>query len=104
MSGSLLSELTPVRDDDGLAPLLNDFLVGLIRYSGWQLVFTINEQAGVWHVNFAGADAGVLLARGAEVLNALEHLLERLVAHQASGRWSIRLDANGYRAASGSWY
>ncbi len=98
MAEILLSELMPVRDDDGLEPLLSNFLTGLIRYSGWQLVFTISEQAGVWHVNFTGADAGVLLARGAEVLNALEHILERVVAHQMSGRWSVRLDANGYRA------
>lgn len=98
MADTLLSELTPVRDDDGLEPLLNRFLTGLIRYSGWRLVFTISEQAGVWHINFTGADAGALLARGAEALNALEHLLERLLAHHAPNRWSVRLDANGYRA------
>lgn len=99
MSDALVSELTPVRDDDSLAPLLHDFLSNLIRYSGWRMTFTVNEQSGIWHVNFVGEDAGLLLARGGEVLQALEHLLERLVNHQAPGRWSVRLDANGYRAS-----
>ncbi|OYT72154.1 MAG: hypothetical protein CFK52_05730 [Chloracidobacterium sp. CP2_5A] len=99
MSDALFSELTPVRDDDNLALALNDFLAGLIRHSEWRMDFTLSEQAGVWQVNFTGEDAGLLLARGAEVLNALEHLVERLVARREPGRWSVRLDANGYRAS-----
>ncbi|MFQ3640806.1 MAG: R3H domain-containing nucleic acid-binding protein [Chloracidobacterium sp.] len=78
--------------------MLNDFLIGLIQHSGWRLTFTLSEQAGVWQINFMGEDAGLLLARGAEVLNAIEHLVERILAHHAPGRWSVRLDANGYRA------
>ncbi len=99
MSDALFSELTPVRDDDNLARALHDFLTGLIRHSAWRMDFALSEQAGVWHVNFTGEDAGLLLARGAEALNALEHLVERLVARHEPGRWSVRLDANGYRAS-----
>ncbi|QUV88420.1 hypothetical protein J8C07_03585 [Chloracidobacterium sp. S] len=98
MSDALLSELTPVRDDDSLTPLLHDFLTRVIRHSAWRMTFTISEQTGVWQVNFVGEDAGLLLARGGEVLHALEHLLERVVNHHAPGRWAVRLDANGYRA------
>lgn len=64
MSDALLSELTPVRDDDSLTPLLHDFLTRVIRHSAWRMTFTISEQTGVWQVNFVGEDAGLLLARG----------------------------------------
>ncbi|MFQ3589611.1 MAG: hypothetical protein SNJ67_04785, partial [Chloracidobacterium sp.] len=62
MSDTLFSELTPVRDDDDLTGVLNDFLIGLIQHSGWRLTFTLSEQAGVWQVNFTGEDASLLLA------------------------------------------
>jgi spoIIIJ-associated protein len=74
------------------------FLRGVIEHGRFDLVFTTTLHESELRTEFTGGDVGTLLGRGAELLNALEHLADRIVARQAHGELHIRFDANGYRA------
>ncbi len=84
----------PLTAEDAVA----DFLDGILEYGNLNLDFTYETVGNELRVNFTGKDVGGLLGRGAELLNALEHLAERIAARYAAGELHVRCDANNYRA------
>lgn len=88
------TEGEPLTAEDAVA----DFLDGILEYGNLNLDFTYELVGNELHVNFTGKDVGGLLGRGAELLNALEHLAERIAARYAAGELHVRCDANSYRA------
>ncbi len=74
---------------------LQEFLNLFVRSSGLKLSFEVVERDTQVEVNFTGEDRGILLARSAAVLQALESLCNRMFE-----RSSLRvvLDSEGYRS------
>ena len=74
---------------------LQEFLNLFVRSASLKLSFEVVEGDTQVEVNFTGEDRGILLARSATVLQALESLCNRMF--EQSG-WRIVLDSDGYRS------
>lgn len=74
---------------------LQEFLNLFIRSASLKLSFEVVEGDTQVEVNLTGEDRGILLARSATVLQALESLCNRMF--EQSG-WRIVLDSDGYRS------
>jgi spoIIIJ-associated protein len=71
-------------------------IVGLLqRAAGLDLHFSTRDGAGGQEIEIAGPDTGFLLERDAEVLRALDHLLQRVAQQRGLGR--VILKCEGYR-------
>lgn len=75
---------------------LREFLNLFIQSSQFQLEVNIVEDGPQVKVNFTGEDSGILLARMASPLYALEYLCNRLFEGH---KQKIILDCNNYRGA-----
>jgi len=75
---------------------LREFLNLFVQSGHFQLEVDIIEDGIQVKVNFTGKDAGILLARMASPLYALEYLCNRLFERQ---KQQIIVDCNNYRAA-----
>ena len=73
---------------------LEEIISSFLRAAPFKLQFQVAAMPEGDIVTFSGEDAPILLARNAEVLNALEYLCNRAVEKQ--GR-RVTLDCNGYR-------
>jgi spoIIIJ-associated protein len=95
-------------DREGAASALRRFLDGVIRAAGWQIHYTIRlvdgptdphaaEQAEII-VDLSGRDKDLLLDRGGEVLNALEHLAFKALRVAPQFHEKLRVDCGDFRA------
>ncbi|MEW5975293.1 MAG: R3H domain-containing nucleic acid-binding protein [Acidobacteriota bacterium] len=75
--------------------MIEELLESWIRCSALELRWTLEERDDEVVVNLEGADGPLVLARHAEVLNAMEYLCNR--ASEKRGK-RVFLDCNGYRA------
>jgi spoIIIJ-associated protein len=83
---------------------LREFLENTVRAAGFQLKVTVSVAApGATSeaeviADVDGRDKEILLARGAEVLKALEHLAFRALRLEPEHHDKIHVDCGGYRA------
>jgi spoIIIJ-associated protein len=97
-----------IRDDqldrDAAAAALKQFLENIFRAGGFQLkvnVKTVDADStndAVVVADIEGQDKELLLERGAEVLNALEHIAFRALRLEPALHEKIHIDCAGYRA------
>ncbi len=73
---------------------LEEILSTFIKSARLSLKFELNSKEDADEVQFSGEDAGILLARHAEILNALEYLCNRIFEKRGK---RITFDCNGYR-------
>lgn len=73
---------------------LEEILSTFITSARLNLKFAVSSRDDNDEVQFSGEDAGILLARHADVLNALEYLCNRIF--EKRGRRMV-FDCNGYR-------
>jgi len=94
-------------DRQAAAEALRQFLDNMVRVSGLELnvnvrpVATDGESPGSGAevlADFDGRDKGILLERGAEVLQAFEHLAFRALRLEPAFHEKIHIDSGGYRA------
>jgi spoIIIJ-associated protein len=94
-------------DRDATAAALRNFLEVIVRAAGLELTVdvglaeaTAGKQPGDVQVfaDFDGRDKEILLARGGEVLKALEHLAFRALNLEPAFHENIHLDCGGFRA------
>ncbi len=94
-------------DRQAAAEALRQFLDNMVRVSGLELnvnvrpVATDGESPGSGAevlADFDGRDKGILLERGAEVLQAFEHLAFRALRLEPAFHEKIHIDCGGYRA------
>jgi spoIIIJ-associated protein len=52
---------------------------------------------GVWSFQIAGADAGIVIGRHGQTLDAIEYLLNRIGSHASESAFRIEVDVEGYR-------
>jgi spoIIIJ-associated protein len=94
-------------DRDAAAAALRNFLENIVRASGLELKVNVRmaepssgAQEGEVEVyaDLDGKDRDILVARGGEVLKALEHLAFRALNLEPAFHEKIHLDSGGYRA------
>jgi spoIIIJ-associated protein len=94
-------------DREAAAEALREFLQGIIRAGKFELSFKVRSaeassgteegQAEVF-ADLDGRDKEILMARGGEVLKALEHLAFRALGLEPAFHEKIHLDCGGFRA------
>jgi len=94
-------------DREGSAAALREFLEKVLKAAGLDLHVTVRTAAATGQAGegeaeiFADLDGGdkeILLARGGEVLKALEHLVFRALSLEPAHHEKVHLDCGGYRA------
>ena len=94
-------------DRAATADALRDFLQNMLRVGGLELKVAVRaaesstgDKEGEAEVfaDIDGKDKEILLARGGEVLKALEHLAFRALRLEPAFHEKIHLDCSGYRA------
>jgi len=77
---------------------LEELLSSFVKSASFKLQFEVAERPEGQSVTFTGEDAPILLARNAEILNALEYLCNRILEKQGT---RVTVDCNGYRETRG---
>lgn len=94
-------------DREAAAEALRDFLQKIVRSGGFELsvkVRTADSSSGAAegeaeiYADLYGKDKEILVARGGEVLKALEHLAFRALGLEPMQHEKIHLDCGGFRA------
>lgn len=73
---------------------LEEMLSAFVKSASLKLQFQVTATPEAESVTFTGDDGPILLARNAEILNALEYLCNRVFEKQGK---RVTLDCNGYR-------
>jgi spoIIIJ-associated protein len=73
------------------------FVQNVVRAMGTELTTTIEETAEATRINLEGEDGGVLIRRGGEGLQALQHLVATAFRRQLGDDNRIVVDCNGFR-------
>jgi len=94
-------------DRQATAAALGEFLENLVRAAGLELRVSVRAMAGDGSgtegqaevlADLDGRDKEILLAHGAEVLQAIEHLAFRALRLEPAYHERIHIDSGGYRA------
>jgi spoIIIJ-associated protein len=88
-------------DFETVRPQLDDFLRRLLRAGKFQLKFEIQPGSGdgpVVLVDFDGQDTDLLLARGGEMLTALEHLAAKSLRLSIEQQSLLSFDCRDYKS------
>jgi spoIIIJ-associated protein len=81
-------------------PLITEitgFLDNVVRAMGLTLTPVVEETADGTRINLEGEDGGVLVRRGGEGLQALQHLAATAFRRQLGDDHRIVIDCNGFR-------
>jgi spoIIIJ-associated protein len=76
---------------------ITEFLQNVVRAMGLTLTPTVEETADGTRINLEGEDGGVLVRRGGEGLQALQHLTATAFRKQLGDDNRIVIDCNGFR-------
>ncbi len=83
---------------DSPAAFIKDWLTAIVQSAGWDLtVEEPMEREGEVHVNLEGNDAGLIIGKRGETLNALQLLLRSAVSKKRQQPVRVVLDAAKYR-------
>ena len=73
------------------------FVQSVVAAMGMQLTSTVEETPEGTRINLQGEDGGVLVRRGGEGLQALQHLVATASRKQLGEEQRILIDCNGFR-------
>jgi spoIIIJ-associated protein len=93
----------PPLDIERLRTQLEDFLTQFLRTGRFQLKFRIEpgpggEDAAALLVQFDGPDSDLLLARGAEMMAALEHIAAKVLRLSMEEQHLLSFDCQDYKS------
>src|ERR1044072_6712551 len=74
-----------------------EFVQGVVNAMGITLAVTTEESPEGTRINLEGADGGVLVRRGGEGLQALQHIVATTFRKQLGDDNRIVIDCNGFR-------
>jgi len=74
-----------------------DFVQNVVQAMGTSLTATIEETPEATRINLEGEDGGILVRRGGEGLQALQHLVATAFRKQLGDDNRIVVDCNGFR-------
>ena len=81
----------------GLTSEITGFVQRVVDAMGVDLTVTVEEGPEGTHINLEGEDGGVLIRRGGEGLQALQHLVATAFRRQLDDDRRIVIDCNGFR-------
>jgi len=73
------------------------FVQSVVTAMGLTLTVTVEETGDGTHINLEGEDGGVLIRRGGEGLQALQHVVATTYRKQLGDDNRIVIDCNGFR-------
>jgi spoIIIJ-associated protein len=76
---------------------ITTFVESVVTAMGLSLTTTVDETAEGTHINLEGEDGGVLVRRGGEGLQALQHVVATTFRKQLGDDNRIVIDCNGFR-------
>jgi spoIIIJ-associated protein len=76
---------------------ITTFVESVVTAMGLSLTTTVEETAEGTHINLEGEDGGVLIRRGGEGLQALQHVVATTFRRQLGDDNRIVIDCNGFR-------
>ena len=76
---------------------ITTFVESVVLAMGLSLTTTVEETAEGTHINLEGEDGGVLIRRGGEGLQALQHVVATTFRRQLGDDNRIVIDCNGFR-------
>ena len=82
---------------DSLTNQIVSFVERVVGAMGITLTVTVEDTADGTRINLQGEDGGVLVRRGGEGLQALQHLVATAFRRQLGDDTRIVVDCNGYR-------
>jgi spoIIIJ-associated protein len=80
-----------------LTPQIAKFVQDVVTAMGVALTVSVEETAEGTHINLEGEDGGVLVRRGGEGLQALQHIVATAFRKQLGDDNRIVIDCNGFR-------
>jgi len=80
-----------------LTPQIAKFVQDVVTAMGVALTVNVEETAEGTHINLEGEDGGVLVRRGGEGLQALQHIVATAFRKQLGDDNRIVIDCNGFR-------
>jgi len=83
--------------NDTLHTQIADFVQSVINAMGVALTATIEATPEATRINLEGEDGGVLIRRGGEALQALQHIVATTFRKQLGDDNRIVIDCNGFR-------
>ena len=83
--------------NETLTKQITEFVQNVVGAMGVQLTATIEESAEGTRINLEGEDGGVLIRRGGEGLQALQHVVATAFRRQLGDDTRIVVDCNGFR-------
>ena len=84
--------------DDEIAGRISTFLTGLFAHMDVEAAFSIVKEDDTYSIILEGDDAGALIGRRGETLDAIQQLTGYAINHGRSRRFRIHVDAESYRA------
>ena len=82
---------------DTLTTQIADFVQNVANAMGVTLTATVDETAEGTRINLEGEDGGILVRRGGEGLQALQHVVATAFRRQLGEERRILIDCNGFR-------
>ena len=83
--------------NETLTKQITEFVQNVVSAMGVQLTTTIEESPEGTRINLEGEDGGILIRRGGEGLQALQHVVETAFRRQLGDDNRIVVDCNGFR-------
>jgi spoIIIJ-associated protein len=83
--------------NETLTAQITGFIRDVVGAMGTTLTTTVEETPEGTRINLHGEDGGVLIRRGGEGLQALQHLVATAFRRQLGDEHRILLDCNGFR-------
>ena len=83
--------------NETLTKQITEFVQNVVGAMGVQVTATIEESAEGTRINLEGEDGGVLIRRGGEGLQALQHVVATAFRRQLGDDTRIVVDCNGFR-------
>lgn len=83
--------------NETLTKQISDFVQSVVSAMGVELTVTIEESPEGTRINLEGEDGGILIRRGGEGLQALQHVVATAFRRQLGDDNRIVVDCNGFR-------
>ena len=87
----------PAPDETELAADVRGLVERIVEELGVRGRVVVREEAGGLHVDCVGGDAGVLIGRYGQTIDAVQYIVNAIVARRGGERVDVTVDAAGYR-------
>jgi spoIIIJ-associated protein len=97
VSPTAVVEHAPVADDSEVAADVRGLVERIVGALDVQCRVDVREDEGGLHVECIGGDVGVLIGRFGQTIDAVQYIVNAIVARRGGERIEVTIDAGGYR-------